>query len=232
VGTATLTNLRPIERGAQTRARILDAAELLFAERGFNGVALRDITAAAGVENALASYHFKTKERLFTEVVLRRSDEHRRDMIAGLEAALRESAPHPASNHALVHAYAGPALEKIARGRGWAAYIKITVGIQNLDRSDPASTLTNSIYDETIKQFVAAFIAANSTLPKQRVYFSLYFLHGALIHILSQGRTFERLIDDGPKFQDRALVLTELANFFSAALAASPSEKKFTGSRR
>jgi AcrR family transcriptional regulator len=216
---SSLTNLRPADRGAQTRARILDAAELLFAERGFNGVALRDITQAAGVENALASYHFKTKDRLFTEVVLRRSEEHRRDMLERLDAALRASAPRPASNRDLVHAYAGPALEKIARGQGWAAYIKITVGIQNLDRSDPASTLTNSVYDETIKQFVAAFVAANPTIEKNRVYFSLYFLHGSLIHILSQGRTFERLIDGGPKFEDHGLVLEELAEFFSGALA-------------
>jgi AcrR family transcriptional regulator len=217
---SSLTKLRPVDRGAQTRARILDAAELLFAERGFNGVALRDITEAAAVENALASYHFKTKDRLFTEVVLRRSEEHRQDLMASLGAALRMSAPNPPSNRALVRAYAAPALEKITRGQGWAAYIKITVGIQNLDRDDPASTLTNSIYDETIKQFVAAFVAANGTVARDRVYFALYFLHGALIHILSQGRTFERLIDDGPRFQDRDLILEELAEFFSGGLAA------------
>jgi AcrR family transcriptional regulator len=217
---SSLTKLRPVDRGAQTRARILDAAELLFAERGFNGVALRDITEAAAVENALASYHFKTKDRLFTEVVLRRSEEHRQDLMASLGAALRMSAPNPPSNRVLVRAYAAPALEKITRGQGWAAYIKITVGIQNLDRDDPASTLTNSIYDETIKQFVAAFVAANGTVARDRVYFALYFLHGALIHILSQGRTFERLIDDGPRFQDRDLILEELAEFFSGGLAA------------
>src|ERR1700722_14119029 len=101
---SSLTKLRPVDRGAQTRARILDAAELLFAERGFNGVALRDITEAAAVENALASYHFKTKDRLFTEVVLRRSEEHRQDMMASLGAALRMSAPNPPSHRDLVRA--------------------------------------------------------------------------------------------------------------------------------
>lgn len=81
---SSLTNLRPVDRSAQTRARILDAAELLFAERGFNGVVVRDITQAAAVENALASYHVKTKDRLCQEVVLRRSEEHRRDMLESL----------------------------------------------------------------------------------------------------------------------------------------------------
>ena len=45
-------------RSQATRERILDAAERLFAERGFYGVSVRDITGAASVDVALASYHF------------------------------------------------------------------------------------------------------------------------------------------------------------------------------
>jgi hypothetical protein len=42
------------------RARILDSAERLFAERGFHGVSIRDITGAAGVgEHACARAEFE-----------------------------------------------------------------------------------------------------------------------------------------------------------------------------
>ena len=53
--------------------RLLDAAERSFAEGGFDGVSLRIITEVAGVDLALANYHFGTKENLLREVIARRA---------------------------------------------------------------------------------------------------------------------------------------------------------------
>ncbi|MGB5410268.1 MAG: TetR family transcriptional regulator, partial [Woeseiaceae bacterium] len=57
-----------------TRDRILDAAERLFAEKGFEGVSVRKITRAADADVSLAYYHFKSKRDLFDQVMLRRVD--------------------------------------------------------------------------------------------------------------------------------------------------------------
>ena len=51
-----------------TRDRILDAAELLFAEQGFGSTSLRAITAAAKVNLAAVNYHFGNKENLYLSV--------------------------------------------------------------------------------------------------------------------------------------------------------------------
>jgi TetR/AcrR family transcriptional regulator, regulator of cefoperazone and chloramphenicol sensitivity len=48
-----------------TRDRILKTAERLFAERGFNGVSVRELAAAASVNIASIGYHFRSKERLY-----------------------------------------------------------------------------------------------------------------------------------------------------------------------
>jgi AcrR family transcriptional regulator len=53
----------------ETRARILQAASTLFAERGFAGASTHEIAAAAGVNQALVRYHFGTKEALWQEVI-------------------------------------------------------------------------------------------------------------------------------------------------------------------
>lgn len=55
-----------------TRERILDAAERLFAERGFLETSVRDITAEAGVNLAAINYHFGSKDALYGEVIVRR----------------------------------------------------------------------------------------------------------------------------------------------------------------
>ena len=62
------------QNGEETRAKIINAAELLFGKRSFDAVSLRDITVEAGVTLALASYHFRTKENLFAAVVSRRAE--------------------------------------------------------------------------------------------------------------------------------------------------------------
>jgi AcrR family transcriptional regulator len=59
---------------ASTKERILTAAELLFAQRGFDGASLRQLTAAAGVNLAAVNYHFGSKDRLVEEVFRRRLD--------------------------------------------------------------------------------------------------------------------------------------------------------------
>ena len=57
-----------------TKQRILDAAESLFMEHGFEATSLRSITAAAGVNLAAVNYHFGSKEELFQAVLTRRLD--------------------------------------------------------------------------------------------------------------------------------------------------------------
>lgn len=209
---------RRAERGIETRGRILDAAERLFADRGFHGVSLRDITKLAGVETALPSYHFGTKAKLFASVIERRADEHRLDMIDSLHNAQALAAPAPASNEALVMAYATPAMEKIARGPNWAAYIKLIVALQNLPAQDEASVLGKSVFDETIRLYVEAFVAANPRLTRQRVVNAVYLLHGTFIHLLSQGQGLEWVAPNAPH-QSRETIARELALLFDAGLA-------------
>ncbi len=60
-------------RGATTRERLLDEAELLFAERGVQGTNTREIVEAAGQRNASAvTYHFGSREGLLLELLARR----------------------------------------------------------------------------------------------------------------------------------------------------------------
>ncbi|MFD3583352.1 TetR/AcrR family transcriptional regulator [Streptomyces sp. NPDC058683] len=62
----------PLSRAARrqaTRARILDSARTLFAERGFERTTVRAVAATAQVDPALVMQHFGSKRELFTEAV-------------------------------------------------------------------------------------------------------------------------------------------------------------------
>ena len=76
-----------------TQARLLDAAERQFADRGFEGASLRQITSEAGVNLAAANYHFGDKESLFAAVFVRRVRTINRERLARLEALERTGRP-------------------------------------------------------------------------------------------------------------------------------------------
>ncbi len=54
------------------RDDILDVAERLFAEQGFEAVSVREISKAADINIAMVSYYFGSKEKLYEEVINRK----------------------------------------------------------------------------------------------------------------------------------------------------------------
>src|SRR5215469_579351 len=78
-------------RGDNTRLSILDAAEQSFAHSGFDGVSLRTITERAGVDLALANYHFGSKENLLHEVIARRARIVHDERVRALELARQQA---------------------------------------------------------------------------------------------------------------------------------------------
>lgn len=57
---------------ADTRERLLDAAETLYAEKGLEGISVRAITGRAQANLAAVGYHFGSKDALIQEVIRRR----------------------------------------------------------------------------------------------------------------------------------------------------------------
>jgi TetR/AcrR family transcriptional regulator, regulator of cefoperazone and chloramphenicol sensitivity len=56
---------------AETRQRLLEAAAAIFAEQGFRRATVREICRRAGTNVAAVNYHFRDKEQLYTEILLR-----------------------------------------------------------------------------------------------------------------------------------------------------------------
>ena len=77
----------------RTRAAILDAAEKLFAQKGFDATSLSDVGAAAGVSRGTPGYFFGSKAELYQAVLDRSFAEVREAVRAGRARALASNQP-------------------------------------------------------------------------------------------------------------------------------------------
>lgn len=81
-----MARANPDDISSSKRAqRILQSADALFCDRGFDGTSIRDVAQAAGVNKALVFYYFDSKDRLFEQVVSRYYDEQRRVLIDAMD---------------------------------------------------------------------------------------------------------------------------------------------------
>ena len=95
----------------RTRAAVLDAAEALFATRGYAGTSLHEIGEAAGVSRGTPTYFYRSKDRLYA-AVLERMVAHVGDVLtAAYERAAEESSSRDTVLEAVLDAY----LEFLAR---------------------------------------------------------------------------------------------------------------------
>ncbi|WP_298494893.1 TetR/AcrR family transcriptional regulator [uncultured Maritimibacter sp.] len=168
--------------GNRTRLRILDAAEVLFGERGFAAVSLRDITDRAGVTLALASYHFGTKDALLEEVVERRAG----PLCAEREARLAVLADPDVP--AILDAFFAPLFDKVTgqgsdADSGWQAYFRL---LPRLSDGGEHLGLLARHYDPTGQRFLDALGAALPDVDPARITRGFAMSLHAMLAVVSQ----------------------------------------------
>ncbi len=98
---------------ADTKQQILDAAEELFADKGYHCTSLRAITHRAGVNLAAVNYHFGSKEALIEAVMARRLEPLNRLRMEKITAIIDDAKKNGRRPEArqLLHAYIKPLLD-------------------------------------------------------------------------------------------------------------------------
>src|SRR5262245_59422690 len=108
-----------------TRERILDAAEHLFADRGFDGTSIRAIVDAAKVNLAAIHYHFQSKETLLEAVLARRISVVNEARLQKLDEAEAAAAPHSPSVEQILRAFIVPTVEFAQRNKAGATFVQL-----------------------------------------------------------------------------------------------------------
>ena len=212
-------------RSASTRERILDAAELLFAEKGFHAVSVRDITRAAGVDVALVNYHFGGKQLLFESVFMRRAEVLNLERLRQLEVVIDRAYPKAPSVESIIDAFTHPLLDRSSRGSaGWKAWFAIIAQVNN--SKDLGGVIMTRYFDPVVQAFIRALQQAMPGCDKRDIYWSYHFLSGALTLTFAETERIDNLSQGVCRSSDLASVHERLVPFISAGFRAVCSSRR------
>ena len=182
--------------GQDTRERILDAAERLFAEHGYDGASLRDITAKAGVNLAAVNYHFRTKESLIQAVFARRLAPLNQRRLALLDACEASAAGRPLRLEEIVSALIHPVLRLGQENPEVSTALKKLMGRIFMDPGSHLHLVLREQFRDLVPRFVKAFRRALPGLPQEELFWRMHFSIGAMACTLT-GTPFLEIISNG-----------------------------------
>ena len=206
-----------------TKDRILGAAEELFAQYGFAGTSLRQVTSHADVNIAAVNYHFGSKENLVNEVFRRRMDEMTAARLGQLEQARSQQ---PGELRAVLAAFVEPALAMAQDRQSGGAFVRV-IARAYAEKNDNLRKFLSDHYGHVLREFGKAIAACVPGLSKEELYWRLDFLAGALTYAMADFGLIKRPhgISEAAHRSKAAQELIHFAEagFRASALDAPPS---------
>lgn len=219
-----------------SRNKLLSAAELLFAEHGYNGCTFRMISKKAGINQGLLHYHFGSKENLFSEMFVCRAQELVAWRMRLLDEAEAEADGAAVPIERLVRCFIEPPLRMLDGSRGQRAFIRIHAHL----RSDPVPfglDLRRRAFGASTTRFVEAMKRACPHLSLDAVVWRFNSMVGSYLVVVTQGARIEDLSGGLCSSRDIDAAIEQLvpplvAAFQAPDIAAGASRGRTGRSRR
>jgi AcrR family transcriptional regulator len=176
-GETTVTEERPT-----TKERLLAAAEKLFAERGFEGVSVRDLAAEADVNVAAVNYHFQGKRNLYAQVLRRRLVFKREASLAALAAAPRDAEGNPVLE-SLVRDFVDQYLQEILASPHGHNFMRL-IAWEMHDPGRGGEDFLRELVVPVHTSFLAALMQAAPGLSREAASWAIMSLMGQIIHVV------------------------------------------------
>ena len=214
-----MSQRRTSRAGADTRGKTLNAAERLFAEHGYDGTSLRDISEASGRHIALSSYHFGTKERLFEEVIRRRAQEIVQQRMVALEKINPGAVPTSQAVRKLIEGYTQPMFQARYQGpKQWQAHVRLMSQLISVQRWVP---LIQKYYDESGRAYLAKFRLALPNADNSALLDTFSFMIATMLYVCSYPDRFAAMKTKVlPRKQEVASAVEHFMQFTHAGFMA------------
>ena len=203
-----------------TKTRILDVAEGLFADDGFAATSLRDITTEAGVNLAAVNYHFGTKEALLSAVFDRRLgpiNERRLEALEAVEARAKGGRP---DLDGILRAFLLPPFAKMQEwGESGSKFIQLT-GRTHSETNAQSHAAFLKPFEGVVERFGRALQRALPELGREELSWRLHFVIGAMAHTMAWAQKLDGPSKGRPRGTTPEAVQEALVEFAVAGMQA------------
>ena len=175
--------------GKNTKIVIMNSAEALFAEYGYEAPSLSSITRAASVNLASVNYHFGGKETLLEAIYARRITPMNEERLNRLSELENQFEVIPVER--IVHVFIEPAL-KLSRDQEKSHFIAL-LGRSYLEPTPMIQAKVRQMFDEVAERFKIAFANSLPNVPPKELYWRMHFMVGVLAYCMA-GNDMMRMI--------------------------------------
>jgi len=202
-----------------TKNKILDAAENLFADKGFNGTSLREITSLADVNLAAVNYHFGSKKELIKAVMSRYMNELSPRLESSLSVICKQETKP--SLIEVFSAFIEPLLSlNIFKQNGTSNFLQL-LGRGYTDSQGFLRWFLTTQYPGVIENFVCAVQRAYPELSAEDIFWRLHFTMGTVVFTMSSSDALMDIAQsDFDQQVDIADVIHKVIPFVAAGVGA------------
>jgi AcrR family transcriptional regulator len=168
-----------------TKERLLDAAERLFGERGFEATSLRSVTAEAGANLAAVHYHFGSKEKLLHEAFARRVAPINEGRLRLLEKIEAESPSGALPLEPILEAFLRPVLQLGRGSRGDGSDLRQLAARVHSEPREIVRPLIAELFGDVARRFIQALTRALPDLPVEEVVLRFQFGIGVMLVVIN-----------------------------------------------
>ncbi len=200
------------------RDRLLDAAEELFCEHGFEGASIRDIAASADCNIASVNYYFGGKEKLYEEVWRRHLIPMRDTRIVSINKVMTESDGKPKLEELLktfADAFIGPMVDD-----NKSRQFGILMAREWIDRRLPANMFLDDVIKPTMTAMRNALVNACPGLDESRVPLVVLSIAGQLVQLVHVKAMLEQVSDSALPVLNLAEAIDHIVKFSAAGIRA------------
>ena len=202
------------ERREEATNTIMDAAEKLFALHGRDGVTLKAIAAAAGVDTALIHYYFGDKDGVFRQVFARRSGEVNAVRVAAMDA-YEARVGGDKTIEGVLDVFLRPIYETvIEKGEGWV-YFAAIVGHANASHFGGKEVMAEN-FDAIVHRFIGMLRELAPDAPPERIFWFFDLVSSSLTHGLAQTGRIDDVSGGLCQSSNLSAVLETMIAVFSA----------------
>jgi len=204
-----------------TKDSILNTAERLFAERGYEATSLRAITSAAGVNLAAVNYHFQSKDQLLRALFTRGMQRLNRKRTALLDSYEAEYGNKPVPPEKLVRALIEPMIDVSGDQAKESKVFGMLLGRMYAAPKGPLDDILVSDIEKFSERFKFAIRRTLPEIPLEDLFWRAFFAIGATAHTLIASHLIKTISHGICNPDDRDAVLEKLTAFIVGGIKVS-----------